>query len=381
MRGNITRRGKHSWRIKYDTGIDPTTGRRQTAYVTIQGTKQDAQQELTRRLAALDRGEHVASSRQKVGEYLDEWLRNQHSLAPKTAERYRELIKVQIKPHLGAHVLQKLRPAHIASWHTTLLAMGRSDGGALSPRTVGHAHRVLRKALADAVRLETVVRNVCSSVAPPKVEDQELEILTAPQVSEVSRKLYGRALYPIAMLAFASGMRRGELLAIRWMDIDLDNAVLRVERSLEQTKAGLRFKAPKTKRGRRSITLPDTAVTALRAHRRQQLEQRIALGLGRMPNDALVFPASPTGEPRSPRCFTKEWGRTMGVLNLPPVTFHSLRHTHASALIAAKIDVLTLSRRLGHASPTVTLNVYGHLFVNTDDAAASAIDRALGELS
>ncbi|MDO8400639.1 MAG: site-specific integrase [Bradyrhizobium sp.] len=158
------------------------------------------------------------------------------------------------------------------------------------------------------------------------------------------------------------------------VDIDLDGALLRVERSLEQTKeAGLVFKAPKTRYGRRSITLPPSTVAELRAHWRTQQEDRLALGLGKAPESALVF-GEPDGSPRSPNALTKEWAAAMEKAGIA-ATLHSLRHTHASTLIASGLDVLTISRRLGHGSPAITLTVYGHLF-KTDDRAAQIMEAA-----
>lgn len=379
MKGSITRRGKASWRLKFDIGRDPGTGKRQTRYVTVRGTKKDAQRELNRLLAQAEDGTLVEPSKLTVADYLRDWIKDAETmgLGLKTVERHRGLIENQIIPHLGAHPLQKLKPAHVRSWHATLLRSGRVDGGPLAARTVGHAHRVLHRALEQAAAVELVSRNVASAVSPPAVEEQEMEALTAAQVAEVLTKLRGVASYPLIVLALATGMRRGELLALRWSDLDLDAGKLRVERSLEQTKTGgLRFKPPKTKHGRRTITLPANAVAALRAHRKKQLELRVATGSGKLPDDALVF-GHLDGSPRSPRALSKEWKRLVAAHKLPKVTFHALRHSHASALIASGLDVLTISRRLGHGSPAITLTVYGHLFANTDDRAAEAINAAL----
>jgi integrase len=174
-------------------------------------------------------------------------------------------------------------------------------------------------------------------------------------------------------------MRRGELLALRWQDVDLDRSKVRVAHSLEQTKAGLRFKEPKTRHGRRTIALPSSAVTELRTHWKAQQEQRLALGAGKSPPDTLVF-ADVNGEPRKPNAVTKEWQRTATAAGIPEATLHSLRHTHASHLIAAGLDILTISRRLGHGSPTITLGVYGHLFPQTDDRAAQIIEAAMSSI-
>jgi integrase len=171
-------------------------------------------------------------------------------------------------------------------------------------------------------------------------------------------------------------MRRGELLALRWSDLDLENGTVRVERSLEQTKKGLRFKAPKTKSGRRKINLSGYAVSVLQKHRMTRLELQMKLGAGRLKDEALVF-CNVDGSAYSPRAVSKSWKRMVQAHDLPKVTMHSLRHSHASALISAGMDAVTVCRRLGHANPSITLSVYSHLFTNSDDRAAEILDALL----
>jgi integrase len=368
MRGNITRRAK-SWQIKFD--VQSVNGKRQQRYATVRGTYKDAQRELTRLLNAADEGNLPDPSNSTLADYLSSWLDGLHGLSPKTLERYRELSERQIIPHLGATKLQRLKPEHVQQWHGSLIASG------LSARTVGHAHRVLRLVLQCAVKNRTVPRNVASIHSPPKVETGEVEILSADQIADVLAKLDGHALYPIVALALATGMRRGELLGLQWGDIDLDAATLRVERSVEETKAGLRVKPPKTKRGRRSITLPAEAVSMLRAHKIEALEIRLALSMGNITPSTLVF-GTVEGELIRPRNLTKAWWRARSALELPPVSFHAFRHSHASMLIRAGVDVLTVSRRLGHTQASTTLDVYGHLLDGADAAAAKAISGILG---
>ena len=191
-------------------------------------------------------------------------------------------------------------------------------------------------------------------------------------------RLYGQPLYLIASLGLATGLRRSEILALRWRDVDLDAGRLRVEQALEQTTAyGVRVKGPKTKHGRRTISLPAQAVADLRAHWRAQQEQRLALGVGKSPDDSPVL-ATFDGKLQSPGAISAAWGRAMEAIGMPEITLHSLRHTHASMLIASGMDILTISRRLGHASPTITLGTYGHLIHGTDDRAAKIIDQAFG---
>ena len=305
-----------------------------------------------------------------VAEYLHAWFEGAPRVSPKTAERYLELAERQVVPHLGSIKLQKLRPEHVEQWHGTLLGQG------LAPRTVGHAHRLLSRVLGYAVENGTINRNAAAIRKPPKVEERELEILTTDQIAEVRTKLAGHALLPIVELALSTGMRRGELLGLQWGDVDLDAGTARVERSVEETRAGLRLKPPKTKRGRRNITLAPEAVAMLRAHRVKQLEVRLVLGLGKIVSDTLVF-CNIDGNILSPDNLSRDWCRIRTARKLPRVQFHALRHTHASVLIRAGVDILTISRRLGHSKAAVTLDTYGHLIEGADAAAAKAIEGML----
>jgi integrase len=372
MSGNITRRGAHSWRLKFEGAEpEPATGKRTTRYVTVRGTKKDAQRELTRLLAEVENGTAVDPSRVTIAEYLREWLQADEGLSPKTLERYRQLAERQIIPHLGATLLQKLRPAQIHCWHAALSATG------LAARTVGHAHRVLHRGLARAVSLEIVSRNVAHAVPAPKVEASEIAILSAAEIGAVLSKLNGHPLHSIASLALATGMRRGELCALAWGALDVDGATVRVERSLEETAAGLRIKPPKSRHGRRTISLPAGVVETMCAHRRRQAEQRLTWGLGRPGPEDYVFTLA-DGSPYAPDKLSRDWGNVVRDRKLPRVMFHALRHSHASALIAAGLDVVTVSRRLGHGSPAITLTVYAHKFASKDTAAAEAIEAAMG---
>ena len=180
--------------------------------------------------------------------------------------------------------------------------------------------------------------NVTEAVKPPRAADREKEILQPDQVRELLDRLRGHPLHMLAVLALHTGARRNELLALRWQDIDLDAGRLRIETALEQTSAyGIRVKAPKTKKGRRTIALPVSAVEALRAHWRAQQEQRLAFGMGKAPADSPVL-ATFDGKPQSPAAITKAWSRAMDAIGMPRAGLHGLRHTHASLLIAAYLD-------------------------------------------
>ncbi|WP_338832318.1 tyrosine-type recombinase/integrase [Bradyrhizobium sp. 27S5] len=372
MKGNITRRGKNSWRLKFDAGRDEK-GERKTQFVTFRGTKREAQVKMAEMIASVAQSTFVEPSKVTVAEWVrgrvDHW-ETSGEISARTAQRYRQLTEHQIAPHIGDKLLQRLKPADIETWHDTLRTGGRVRGkGDLSARTIGHAHRVLGKALGEAVKHGHVVKNVVALESAPKVPDEEMEIVQ--DVPAFVEKMRGHRLFAMGMVGLFTGMRLGEVLALRWGRVDLDRKVIQVREALEETKAhGIRFKAPKSKAGRRDLSLPDLLVDALRDFRREQLELRLKLGSGKLPDDGLLF-GNLEGEPRSPSSASRAWGDATGV------GYHNLRHTHASQLIDGDVDIVTISKRLGHAKPDITLRIYAHMFKKTDAKAAAAINAAL----
>jgi integrase len=364
MKGNLTRRGERSWRLKYDIGSD-AAGDRQIRYVTLRGTKAEAQKAAAKILASVATGTHVDPSSETVRDFAERWLRDwaDANVSNKTWTRYSQLLRKHLCSRAGSLPIQKLKPADLQAVYA---AMAR-DG--LAPLTRLHMHRVASTMLKHAMQWGVVARNVAGMVDAPRAKAKEIEILSPVQVGTVLDALRGKPPYPIVAVALGTGLRRSELLALRWRDVDLDGGTLRVEQALEQTqRGGLVFRPPKTQHGRRTVTLAPSTVAVLREHWRVQQERRLFFGLGKAGADALVF-CSWDGSPYLPSTLTLQWRRAMQAAGLN-ATLHSLRHTHASTLIAAGLDVLTISRRLGHGSPAITLGVYGHLFRPDDRAAA-----------
>ena len=374
MKGNITRRGTNSFRLKFDAGRDEKTGKRKTQFHTFRGTKRQAQIKLAELIASVAQDNYAEPTKITVAKWVrdrvDHW-ESAGEISARTAQRYRQLVEHQIAPHIGAKLLQKLQANDIEQWHATLRTGGRVRGkGDLSARTIGHAHRVLGKALRDALRFGKVTKHVTSLQAVPKVDEEEMVIVK--DIPAIMDKMRDHRLYVLAMTSLFTGLRIGEVLALRWGRVDIDGKVIQVREALEETKKhGIRFKAPKTKAGRRDITLPDLLVETLREFRKQELELRIKLGAGKPLEDALLF-ANLNGEPRSPSAVSRAWSDFN-----PDMTFHGLRHTHASQLIDAGVDIVTISKRLGHSKPDVTLRIYAHLFRKDDSKAAAAINAAL----
>jgi integrase len=256
------------------------------------------------------------------------------------------------------------------------LQRAKPHGAGLAPRTVGHVHRLLHRVFGHAVKWGMIAINPVAAAEPPRVERVEIDILRPEDIGAMLHGLRDSRLYAVAVVGLSTGMRRGEIAALRWSDIDLDKGKIRVERSLEQTNEGLAFKPPKTKAGRRTVTVPPSVIAELRDHWRAQQEQRLAAGLGKAGHDDLVFGLR-DASPWPPDSMSSEWARAIRMLKARKITLHALRHTHVSQLIAAGLDVVTVSRRIGHSSPTVTLNVYAHLFGDTDDRAAAAVESVL----
>ncbi len=292
MSGHIRRRGKGTWELKYDVDRDPATGARRIRYASFQGTKRAAEIELATLIAKNASGQSADPSKETIATFGERWLRDWAAInvGPKSLERLEELFRLYVAPQLGSKRIQKLRPVHLAEAYATLLRAGGQEGRPLSARSVGHVHRLLHRMLGHAAEWGVVLQNVASIATPPRVEAKEIEILRDGEAQSLVEKLLGRSVYMVALLGLATGMRRGEMLAVRWQDIDLAAGKLRVERSLEQTrKGGLRFKTPKTRTGRRAIALPPYLVAALREHRKAQQERWLALGLGKVRDDALVL--------------------------------------------------------------------------------------------
>ena len=376
MKGHVRKRGERSWELKFDLGRNRLTRKRKTAYHSFRGTKREAQAELARLMTESNSGNRVAPSKQTLSEYLEGWLASiQPSVSPRTHEWHEYLIDNHIRDRLGGVLLQDLEPLDIQRFVAELLESGRRDGkGGLSNRTVRHVIATLSQALKQATDWGMVGSNPVAGVRRPKLERQEISILNDDEIAELFGAAKKTRLYVPILLALSTGLRRGELLALRWQDIDLDDAELAVNRALELARGKLRFKAPKSKSSRRRVTLPPLCVEVLREHRIAQMKERLALGLGRSDSD-LVFPNA-LGDPWSPKKVSERFAHIVRTAKLD-CTFHGLRHTHASQLLRDGVPVPTVSARLGHANPAITLSIYAHLLPGMEEQAAERTEAAL----
>lgn len=378
MRGHIRKRGKDSWAIAIYVGRNEQ-GKPRYKWHTVKGGRRKAEDECARLLNQLTTGEYVEPSRTTLAEYLERWLSDyaETNVAAKTFERYAEIIRVHLTPALGHHRLTKLQPLHIQAYYALALQSGRKDGkGGLSAQTVIHHHRVLKDALHQAARWRLLVHNPSDAVEPPRREDREMQVLDDKQIGTLLKRSVGKSIYIPIMLAVTTGMRRGEILGLRWSDLDLNAGTLAVCQSLEHTKSGgLKFKQPKTRRSRRVVALPDFAVEALRKHRAAQGRLRLQAGAEYQDNDLVC--ARWDGTPRIPGAVTRAFAKILTDLGLPKVRFHDLRHSHATQLLREGIHPKVVSERLGHSTVGITLDTYSHVTPTMQEEAAKRIDSAL----
>ena len=377
MKGHVRKRGKESWAIVLDLGRD-ADGKRRQKWHSVKGTKRDAEREMARLVNSLNVGDYIEPSKIRVSEFLAKWLEDyaKANVSPKTYERYEQIIDSSIVPKLGAHRLADLRPMHIQGFYSEAMRDGRRDGkGGLSAQTVLHFHRLLHKTLAQAVKWQLLARNPADAVDPPKPEKKSMRALDEGETAELLRYVEGSLLYMPVLLAVTTGLRRGEILALRWQDIDMDRAQATIVRSLEQTKEGLRFKRPKTERSSRNVALPSFVVEALKRYRVEQATHRLKLGLVYEDQDLIC--ARDNGAAIPPDTLSTNFASTIRRSTMSHVRFHDLRHTHATQLLKHGVHPKVVSERLGHSKIGITLDTYSHVMPGMQEDAALKMDAVL----
>ncbi len=279
MREHVRERGKGNWYAVIDTR-DPKTGKRKRKWHSLKANgKREAQIECAGIISAIDNGTYLEPDRTTVAAFFDRWLENiKARVSPRTYERYAEIARKNIVPLIGASVLSKLKPTQISEAYSKALLEGRRDGkGGLSPQTVLHLHRVLKLAFKQAVRWEMLHRNPADAVQPPKIEKRRMSTYDMAQTAAMLEALRHQRIYIPALLAVLCGLRRGEIAALRWRNVDLEHGGLAVIESVEQMNGSVRLK--ETKSGRvRTVALPSTVCDELKAHRVAQAERNASTG-------------------------------------------------------------------------------------------------------
>ncbi len=378
MRGTIQQRGS-SWRIQVYLGKDPGTGKKKRVYKTLQGSRRDAEKALRDLLHSLDDGTLVQPTKVSVAQYLEQWLANHKaSVAFTTWEWYDMVCRKHIAPHLGHVPLQKLTPLAIQEFYTKKLQSGRLDGKgeALSSNSVRHIHRVFHKALDAAVKLQLIPRNPCDAVESPKVVRKEARYWTPDEAAQFLKAIQADRLYALFYVALGTGLRRGELLGLRWEDVDLTEGHLTVRQELVRRWKGTAIKEPKTQKSKATVTLSPGVVEVLKKHKGHQARERLQMG-DQYCDTSFVFTTF-DGEPLEPSYISGGYfHRLMRRAGVREVNFHALRHTHATILASQGVPLKVVSQRLRHSSVAITGDIYSHVFADMDRRAAESFDAAM----
>ncbi len=360
--GSVFQRKDGYWVAQLELG----DGKRKQYYGK---TQKEAHEKLRKAQRELEKGTLVTGPQQTIEQYLTYWLEEVHksSLKVSTYVKYRKVINTYIVPALGNIKLEKLTPQHVQSLYNRKLMDG------LSPKSIHHIHGVLHKALDNAVRWNLVSRNVCEVVSPPRLVKHEIQPLTMEQAHKLLESLRGNRLEMLLTLALTTGLRRGEILALRWADVDFEKQTVKVHRTVDYIgKFGYVETEPKTTAGERTVVLASFVIDMLKQHRIEQLEAKLKVG-GQWENRDLVFTGLHGGY-FNPRYLDLLFHKVLAEAGLPHVRFHDLRHSAATLLRGMGVDMKVIQEILGHSNYMITANIYSHVFLSEQEQAMGKWD-------
>jgi len=357
-----TKSGK--WEVEVSLGLNPANGRRKYKSKRFKRKKDAkdwaAKQEINKNMGIIiDAGDYT------VEKYLNEWIDDHKSnISPTTYDGYNMIIKKHLNLILGKIKLNNLKPIHIKNYFKSKRKSGRADGkkGGLSQKTLLQHYRVLSKALKEAVKMELLKRNPAQAVSSPKPKKKIIQAMNEKEINKLLKtaKNENEWTYNFIYLAVKTGMRRGELLGLRWKDINFKEKRLNIKNTLVTTKNGTIFKEPKTNASIRPIEISDDVISVLKSIQKNQNKRKIYLGTNYCKEYNLVF-CKDNGEKYYPDTPTRRFKRIAKKVNLGQYHLHTLRHTHATLLLKAGVHPKIVQERLGHSSITQTLDTYSHV--------------------
>jgi integrase len=332
-------------------------------------SKEECQVWLRKMLDNLDRGMDYEGGKTNLKDYLASWLdATQITLRPKTAYQYAQIIRLHIIPYLGETILKDLRQSRVELFFGELIKAG------VGTRTIRLTHSVLHRALEKALSYGLILRNPAHGAALPRRNQTEMSVLDESQVSQFLVAAHNSQHEALYHLAVTTGMRQAELLGLKWSDLQWISGTLHVRRQVQHVPGqGWSFIEPKTRAGRRAIELGEGSLQVLRQHLERQQLQKLMMGQ-RWKENNLIFPSS-VGTPITLTNLRMDFNQVLDQAGIPRVRFHDLRHTAASLMLNHGIPVIVVSKILGHSKPSVTLDIYGHLYHEMQTEAAQIMDR------
>ncbi len=372
MAGQIVKRNENTFTVRIFLGRQ-ADGKRKYFNKTIRGSKKDAQKWLTAKLREKDLGQFIEPASIPLNSYLDKWLDQvaRIKVRPPTFEGYESKLNVHVRPALGAKRLCDLQAYDIQSLYTKILKNG------LSAKTVRHIHNVLSPALKQAVKWKMISQNPCELVELPKIVKREMQCFTAEETAIFLDSAKTDRYYVAFVLAIETGMRPEEYLALQWKDIDFENSRLAVLRALVLRKGGgFTFTEPKTAQSRRSIPLSHSAISALKSHRRSQLEARLMIG-DAYEDHGLLFPSEIGTPTLYGNLDRRHFKKIISEGSLPKIRLYDLRHTMATLLLSKGVNPKIVSERLGHSSIALTLDTYSHVLPTMQKDATEHMEKMM----
>jgi integrase len=377
-RGTVIKRGA-TYSVVLDLGRDDA-GKRIRKWHAGFKTKKAAEQDRTEMLGKLDTGTYIEPSTVTIKQFLtDQWLPAiATTVRPTTLAMYRVNLDSHVIPSLGSVQLRELSAPRLNAYYASLLADGRRDGkGGLSTRTIRINHVIIHRALRDAVRWGLLSRNVAELADPPAVKSTEAAVWSPDEMKQFLDGQQTDRLTALWRLVTATGMRRGEVLGLRWSDVDFETGSLRIAQTLVVVNYALQLSEPKTSAGKRTLMIDPATIAALRAHRKRQLEEQLAWSSNWKNSEGLVF-VREDGSMIHPERLSKWFDQRVTAAKLPRITFHGLRHSYVTMLLRGGQPIRAVSARVGHASANVTNAIYSHVLPGDDEVAALAGAALLG---
>ena len=366
-----TKDGKPSYQIVVENGRDALTGKRIRHYYTFRGTEKQAEKALRKYISDVENGGVTTNSNTQLSTWMNEWLDvYKTEISPTTRAGYKEKMKNHIIPHLGHLTLNSITPSHIQKWVNMLY----NDKG-LSPKTIRNTFQSLFACLEKARKLKMIKTNPCEDIQLPKSKKYNVKVYSEAEIKNVLKLTKGSFLYVVALLGLGLGLRRGEMVALTWDDIDFDEKVVHIRKNAVVVDGKPLIKDPKSASGIRDITISSAIANELYIIYLEYVRDKEKYGTRFKDNNLVV--RQPMGEMYNPNSITRAWNRFTKANNLKHIRLHDMRHTNATAMIEQGVDIKTIQQRLGHSDITTTLNVYAHVTKKMNESAANKIDKIL----